>query len=91
MPAFLLHQNISGRRLKLLLHHMTEVGAEREGGVIEGITQWLVHTATAEDIWGLPALLKRTKLQRVADRLQRKLQRVADRLQRVEDRLQERL
>lgn len=66
---------------------MSQGEAEREhsagfavGGVFERITEWLVHTATAEDIRKLPALLKRVRLQRVAERLQRKLQRVEARL-----------
>ncbi|XP_075900269.1 tumor necrosis factor receptor superfamily member 6B-like [Nelusetta ayraudi] len=88
LPAFFLHQNIPGRRLRLLLHHMSGGGAEREHssgpaveGVSERITEWLVHTATAEDIWRLPELLRRARLQRAADRLEKKLQQVKARLE----------
>lgn len=65
---------------------MSAGGAEAEhgaghGGVIERITDWLVRTATAQDIRRLPALLRRARLQRVAERLQRKLQRVEAQLE----------
>lgn len=77
-----------GRRLRLLLHHMSGGGAEREqssdpivGGISEHFTEWLVHSATAEDIWRLPQLLRRARLQRMASRLEKKLQRVKTQLE----------
>lgn len=88
LPAFVLHQNVTSRRLRLLLHHIPGGGQGGEigerpvvGSAFKRITEWLVHKATAEDIRALPALLKRVRLQRVADRLQRKLQQVEARLE----------
>lgn len=88
LPAFFLHQKILGHRLRLLLHQMSGGGgaegthsSDRVVRVVERSTQWLIHSARAEDIWTLPSLLRRAKLRRAAHRLQKKLQRVQARLE----------
>lgn len=100
LPPFLLNHKLFGRRLQQLLLHLPAGGAAetdwsltpRAEGASERFTQWLLHSATAEDIRRLPVLLRRSRLQQAAQQLNRKLRKVEARLEEArldEARLQE--
>lgn len=79
LPAFFLHQNMPSRRLRILVHQLhSKAGGGGDGTPLplhKQIWKW-VDSATAAHIRQLPALLKKVRANRAAEKLEKKLQRM---------------